>query len=217
MNDEKKLTPRQQRFVDQYLVDLNATQAAIRAGYSPRTAAEQACRLLTKVKIAEAIQGGKEKLSREAEITRADVLRELRTLAKSSIDHYRTDAEGNVSLAPGAPPDAMAAIASIDREFHTDAAGNKACKVRIKLWDKPGMLKLAGRHKGVEGFADRVELTGRDGGPIRSVTAPVSELTTEEARDELDALLAEADAARRTITEASERAARDADGDGAPD
>jgi hypothetical protein len=41
-----ELTPKQHRFVDEYLLDLNATQAAIRAGYSPRTAEQQAARLL---------------------------------------------------------------------------------------------------------------------------------------------------------------------------
>ena len=48
---EKKLTPRQQRFCDEYLVDLNATQAAIRAGYSKKTANEQGSRLLTNVSV----------------------------------------------------------------------------------------------------------------------------------------------------------------------
>jgi phage terminase small subunit len=43
------MTPRQQRFLDEYLVDLNATQAAIRAGYSTRTANEQGARLLANV------------------------------------------------------------------------------------------------------------------------------------------------------------------------
>ena len=45
------LTPKQQRFVDEYLIDLNATQAAIRAGYSPKTAQEQSSRLLSNVMV----------------------------------------------------------------------------------------------------------------------------------------------------------------------
>ena len=48
-----KLTAKQQRFCDEYLIDLNATQAAIRAGYSPKTAAQAAARLLTNVKVQE--------------------------------------------------------------------------------------------------------------------------------------------------------------------
>lgn len=50
-----KLTVKQQRFCDEYLIDLNATQAAIRAGYSPKTAAQAAARLLTNVKVQEYI------------------------------------------------------------------------------------------------------------------------------------------------------------------
>jgi phage terminase small subunit len=50
------LTPKQARFVEEYLVDLNAKQAAIRAGYSPKTAEVQGCRLLRNVQVAAAIQ-----------------------------------------------------------------------------------------------------------------------------------------------------------------
>ena len=50
-----KLTNRQKRFVEEYLIDLNARQAAIRAGYSPKTAQEQASRLLANVKVQTAI------------------------------------------------------------------------------------------------------------------------------------------------------------------
>lgn len=45
------MTPKQQRFIDEYLIDLNATQAAIRAGYSPKTANEQGCQLLAKLSV----------------------------------------------------------------------------------------------------------------------------------------------------------------------
>ncbi len=51
-----KLTPKQEMFAEEFLIDLNATQAAIRAGYSKRTARSQGQRLLTNVDIAEAIQ-----------------------------------------------------------------------------------------------------------------------------------------------------------------
>jgi phage terminase small subunit len=53
-----KLTAKQARFVEEYLCDLNATQAAIRAGYSPKTATVQGSRLLTNAKVAAAIHGG---------------------------------------------------------------------------------------------------------------------------------------------------------------
>jgi hypothetical protein len=73
----QQLTPRQSRFVDEYLVDLNATQAAIRAGYSARTANEQGPRLLVNVRIATAIQIAQEVRSQRVLITQDDVLRGL--------------------------------------------------------------------------------------------------------------------------------------------
>ena len=72
------MTPRQQRFVDEYLVDLNATQAAIRAGYSARTAEQQGPRLLGNVEIAAAVQAAQQARSDRMQITQDDVLRGLR-------------------------------------------------------------------------------------------------------------------------------------------
>ena len=72
------MTPRQQRFVDEYLVDLNATQAAVRAGYSARTANEQGTRLLANASIAGAVQMAQQARSDRMQITQDDVLRGLR-------------------------------------------------------------------------------------------------------------------------------------------
>lgn len=68
------LTDKQQLFVDEYLVDLNATQAAIRAGYSPNTAEQQASRLLSNVKVQEAIREAQEKRAARVNITADMVL-----------------------------------------------------------------------------------------------------------------------------------------------
>ena len=72
-----QLTPKQRRFVDEYLVDLNATQAAVRAGYSARTANEQGARLLANVGIATAIQTAQEARSERLQLSQDDVLRGL--------------------------------------------------------------------------------------------------------------------------------------------
>ena len=72
------MTPRQQRFIDEYLLDLNATQAAVRAGYSPRTANEQSARLLANASIAAAVQSAQQSRSDRVQITQDDVLRGLR-------------------------------------------------------------------------------------------------------------------------------------------
>lgn len=77
------MTPRQQRFVEEYLIDLNATAAARRAGYSAKTAEQQAARLLVNVKVAEAIAAAKAERSEKTKIdavwvlTKAVALHEL--------------------------------------------------------------------------------------------------------------------------------------------
>lgn len=84
-----KLTDRQKEFVRQYLVGLNATKAAIRAGYSERTANAQAGRLLANVGIREAIENAQAKRARRVEIKAEDVLRgviEVTTQARDSGD-----------------------------------------------------------------------------------------------------------------------------------
>lgn len=84
------ITPKQQRFVAEYLIDLNATQAAIRAGYSPNTASVQSSRLLTKAKICEAIKIAIEERAIETKIDSAWVLKnaaEMFTKCKDEDDN----------------------------------------------------------------------------------------------------------------------------------
>jgi phage terminase small subunit len=71
------MTPKQQLFVNEYLLDLNATQAAIRAGYSAHTAEQQGPRLLGYAEIAQAVQAAQMARSQRVQITQDDVLRGL--------------------------------------------------------------------------------------------------------------------------------------------
>ena len=73
----QKMTPKMQRFVDEYIIDLNATQAAIRAGYSAKSAAQIADEILRKPQIRGAIEKRQGKIRERAEITLDDILREL--------------------------------------------------------------------------------------------------------------------------------------------
>lgn len=79
------LTAKQERFVSEYLIDLNATQAAIRAGYSEKTAAEQASRLLTIVKVQQAVSDAQNRVAEKAEWSAADRLRMLADIAEAAI------------------------------------------------------------------------------------------------------------------------------------
>jgi transcription antitermination factor NusG len=75
------LTPKQERFVAEYLVDLNAAQAAIRAGYSPKTAKEQGARLLTNAHIQQAVQERRQQHQANTGLTVERVLTEAMRLA----------------------------------------------------------------------------------------------------------------------------------------
>ena len=76
------LTHKQQRFVEEYLIDLNATQSAIRAGYSEKTANEQGSRLLVNVSISEAIKEAQQERQKRTLVTQDDVIRGLLTEAE---------------------------------------------------------------------------------------------------------------------------------------
>jgi phage terminase small subunit len=78
-----KLTDKQRKFCDEYLVDLNATQAAIRVGYSEKTASEQSSRLLSNVKIKNYIQNKQKKTSDKLEINKELILQMVFDIAKS--------------------------------------------------------------------------------------------------------------------------------------
>ena len=90
------LTPKQQRFVEEYLIDLNATQAAIRAGYSEKTAKVIAAQNLSKLNVQEAIEEAQEKLSNKAQVTVEMVvqglLNEAKDLSEGSTQSARVSA-----------------------------------------------------------------------------------------------------------------------------
>lgn len=173
----RKLTPKQQRFVEEYLVDLNATQAAIRAGYSPKTANEQGARLLANVSVQAAIQEAMKARQTRTEITQDRVLAELAKIAFGDQRAVMEWGPSGVKLRDSkALTDDQAAIVAEVSESVTAAGGT----LKLKTHDKVGALKLLGEHLGM--FKQRVELTGKDGGPIQSQDAPpdLSSLTDEE-------------------------------------
>ena len=79
------MTPKQERFVAEYLVDLNATQAALRAGYSPRTAPQQGSRLLKNVDVQAAIATQQSQKLQAVEVRIEDVLRDLKAIALTDL------------------------------------------------------------------------------------------------------------------------------------
>lgn len=92
------LTPKQQRFVEEYLIDFNATRAAIRAGYSEKTAKDIGCQNLAKLEVAAAIEAGLKDLTKRAELTQEEVLRDL-ALVKADAMQVVFDKDGNRVMA----------------------------------------------------------------------------------------------------------------------
>jgi len=80
-----RITPKQQRFVTEYLTDLNATQAAIRAGYSPKTAQQQGSRLLTNAVVKQAIAAQHSRQLKVVEVRIEDVLRDVMAIAHTDL------------------------------------------------------------------------------------------------------------------------------------
>lgn len=169
MAKKRGLAPQQRRFVDEFLVDLNASAAYTRAGYKakPEAARTNAARLLSNAHVQAAIEVATAKRSARTGITQDRVLEELSLLSFSDLTHYIVDDTGNVKLSDAAPAGAMRALQSIKRRMTTRQVGKEYETVReveIRLWDKPGPLKLAGQHVGL--FVDRRELTGKNGAPL---------------------------------------------------
>ncbi|GIP14383.1 terminase [Paenibacillus montaniterrae] len=146
-----KLTAKQKLFVKEYLIDLNATQAAIRAGYSSKTANEQGARLLANVSIQAAIQAAMSKREQRTEITADRVLRELAAVGfAQAVDVVRVvSRETNnghvyqtveIIETDQLPADTKIAIAAIKEGKHG---------IEVKMHDKLKALEMLGRHLGL--------------------------------------------------------------------
>lgn len=162
-----QLTDKQTRFVEEYLIDLNATQAAIRAGYSADTAGAIGYENLQKPYIADAIAEARKKLSEGAGVTQERVVKELARLAFLDI-RKAFDDEGRLKPIVDLDDDTAAAIAGLEieversRKPQTDEEIQLATRThKIKLSDKKGALDSLARHLGM--FVDKVQHTGKDG------------------------------------------------------
>ena len=145
-----KMTAKQRRFVEEYLIDLNATQAAIRAGYKKSEYTDtNANKLLENTRIAEAIDRAMAERSARTGINQDRVLQEIAKLALVNIADVIDLKTGQVR--PTASKEDLACIQSIKvkpTEFGTER--------EIKFYDKKGSLELAGKHLGM--FKDKVDL-----------------------------------------------------------
>lgn len=146
----KALNPKQERFVAEYLVDLNATQAAIRAGYSPKTAGVQAFDLLKKPEIAAALERQRNEHAKNTGLTVERVLTEAMRLAFFDIRKL-TDAEGNPIPINQLDDDTVAAIQGLElaTERSRDEDGSGTVVRKYKLADKNAALERLFKHLGL--------------------------------------------------------------------
>ncbi len=151
----KKLTPKQAQFVKEFLVDLNGTAAARRAGYSAKTAEQQGYQLLQKTSVKKAVAKAMQARSERTEITADQVLKELALIGFSDMRDFASWGPDGVKLEESSEltEDQARAVAEVN-ETKTEHGGT----VRFKLHDKRASLVDIGRHLGM--FTDNVNLSG---------------------------------------------------------
>ncbi|MGA1806733.1 terminase small subunit [Sphingobium sp. WW5] len=149
------MTPKQQRFVDEYLIDLNATKAAIRAGYSAKTANEQGARLLANVSVRNAVSEAKAKRSKETGIDAAWVLSRLAAEAFADLaDLY--DEDGRVKPVKDWPLVwRQGLVAGIEVETIGEGAGHVT---KVKISERIKRVELIGKHVDVQAFKEKLEV-----------------------------------------------------------
>lgn len=148
-----KLTDKQQRFCEEYVIDFNGTQAAIRSGYSVKTAAEQSSRLLSNVKIQEFIRSLQKQTSEKLNITKERVLEEYAKIAFFDIREV-FDVDGGLINVKQLDDSSAGSIASIksSEEWGEDEEGNRTITgtiKEVKVFDKIRALQDLGKHLGL--------------------------------------------------------------------
>lgn len=169
MLTSKKLQPRQLKFCQEYITDLNATQAAIRSGYSKKTAKFMASRLLTNVNVQPYIQKLMDRRSTKVEVTAENVIKELSKLAFSNmidiLNINKNTGEALIDLS-NLTREQAAAIQeyTVDEYFEHDPSApdddkhamRKIKKIKVKLADKRASLELLARH--LKLLTDRLDI-----------------------------------------------------------
>ena len=177
-----QLTAKQKRFCDEYLVDLNATQACIRAGYSKKRASEQAYQLLQKTTVQKYIQGRKADRVERIEVTQDFVVRELMAIASVNATDYAKivekhatanvngtvmqlyDADGNPVMYRTVEPILTDELTDIQKKALAVIKKGRD-GFEIKPYDKLKVLDLLGRHLGMwdKKVEEQTEETQGDG------------------------------------------------------
>ena len=167
------LTPKQQRFVEEYLIDLNATQAAIRSGYSEKTARDIGCENLAKPNIAKAIEEAQNKRQEQTQIDAAYVLKRLVEIDQMDVLDIMDD-QMKIRPVNEWPKVWRQYVVNLENLELSDGEG---CFKKIKWPDKVKNLELIGKHVSVGAFKDKVEHSGQL--EIQSLSDLMDELSND--------------------------------------
>jgi phage terminase small subunit len=173
------LTDKQEMFCREYLIDLNATQAAIRAGYSEKTANEQGAQNLAKLSIQNRISDLKLQRNEQVNIDAGYVLRRLIEIDEMDVLDIMTD---DMSIKPVSlwPASWRRYLSGFDLADMFEGRGEEREMVgilkKIKWPDKVKNLELLGKHVTVQAFKDNVknELVGANGLPLATPSFVIS-------------------------------------------
>ncbi|TAT76024.1 terminase small subunit [Rhizobium ruizarguesonis] len=156
------LTPKQQSFVEEYLIEMNGAKAAVRAGFSKRTAAVQASQLLAKPEIQAAIEAAKIERSERTKIDADWVLTRLAAEAQADLaDLYD---EHNNLLPPEEWPLIwrQGLVAGVDIEAITVGGVEVGTVKKVRFSDRIRRLEMIGKHVRVNAFQDVIQHKGLD-------------------------------------------------------
>jgi phage terminase small subunit len=162
---QRTLTPRVQHFINEYITDFNGKQAAIRAGYSPKTAENQASRLLRNAQVATAIARIRGQLQKKAGLTAERVVEELACIG--FVDPRDVFEATGVPFKKEQFPEHLArAIASFKVTITPTEKGKPPeTSFEVRFWDKPKALHTAAHILGM--LKEKLELSGPEGKPVR--------------------------------------------------
>lgn len=176
------LTARQAAFAAEYVKDFNGSRAATAAGYSARTAAEQATDLLTRPHVQAEVTRLKDLVAARNRIDTDQIIQELKRIAFGDIrDTVRWGPKG-IELFPSEMLTADAAAAIVEVSEHTsEGRGGNHKTVKLKRADKIAALALLAKYD--RNFVDRKEVAGKDGGPVQVQQSWIEVMNEDDGRD----------------------------------
>ncbi len=169
---EFEITDKMRQFVDEYLIDLNATQAAIRAGYSEATAQEQSSQLLARADIRALIEEAQKDRVDRVQISQDTTVNELKRIAFSDVADFVIVKEGGViEQRPfnELKKEQTRCVKKIKQTVRTAQSSDgsilhQTATLEIELHDKLKALELLGRHLGM--FNDSIRLKSEEPLPL---------------------------------------------------